>query len=78
VLPLRFNGVLLGFGMRFEELALRPSILSEVKPPTGEPAAGDPLVRFGGKGSHILVRIQTWRLLDNMTSVCSRRPIHEP
>src|SRR3954454_4164215 len=28
----------------------RPSILSQVKPPTGEPDAGDPQVRFGGRG----------------------------
>ena len=27
------------------------SILLEVKPPTGEPYAGDPPVRFGGRGS---------------------------
>ena len=27
------------------------SILSEVRPPTGEPYAGDPPVRFGGRGS---------------------------
>src|SRR5215472_4361231 len=27
------------------------SILSEVTPPTGEPDAGDPPVRFGGRGS---------------------------
>ncbi|MGA2959928.1 MAG: hypothetical protein ABSF48_29955, partial [Thermodesulfobacteriota bacterium] len=26
------------------------SILFEVKPPTGEPDAGDPPVRFGGRG----------------------------
>jgi len=26
------------------------SILIEVKPPTGEPYAGDPPVRFGGRG----------------------------
>ena len=30
------------------------SILEEVKPPTGEPDAGDPHVRFGGRGSHRL------------------------
>ena len=30
------------------------SILEEVKPPTGEPDAGDPHVRFGGRGSHKL------------------------
>ena len=29
----------------------RWSTLSEVKPPTGEPYAGDPHVRFGGRGS---------------------------
>ena len=34
----------------------RPSILSEVKPPTGEPDAGDPHVRFGGRGSRELNR----------------------
>ena len=28
----------------------RPSLLSEVNPPTGEPDAGDPPVRFGGRG----------------------------
>src|SRR3989441_9710416 len=28
-----------------------PSILLEVKPPTGEPYAGNPPVRFGGRGS---------------------------
>src|SRR5512145_1681716 len=27
------------------------SILSKVKPPTGEPDAGESLVRFGGRGS---------------------------
>jgi hypothetical protein len=26
------------------------SILFEVRPPTGEPYAGDPPVRFGGRG----------------------------
>ena len=26
------------------------SVLSKVKPPTGEPCAGDPHARFGGKG----------------------------
>ena len=30
-----------------------PSILWEVKPPTGEPDAGDPPVRFGGRGNRI-------------------------
>src|ERR1035438_9074412 len=30
------------------------SILTEVRPPTGEPDAGDPHVRFGGRGSHKL------------------------
>ena len=30
--------------------SLGPSILSEVTPPTGEPDAGDPHVRFGGRG----------------------------
>ena len=30
------------------------SILIEVRPPTGEPDAGDPHVRFGGRGSHKL------------------------
>jgi hypothetical protein len=34
----------------------RPSILSEVKPPTGEPDAGDPHVRFGGRGDRELNR----------------------
>jgi hypothetical protein len=29
------------------------SILSEVKPPTGEPDAGDPPVRFGGRGGRV-------------------------
>jgi hypothetical protein len=33
-----------------------PSILSEVKPPTGEPDAGDPPVRFGGRGDRVLNR----------------------
>jgi hypothetical protein len=33
---------------RFSEHA--SSILVEVKPPTGEPDAGDPPVRFGGRG----------------------------
>jgi len=35
---------------------IRPSILLEVKPPTGEPDAGDPHVRFGGRGSRELNR----------------------
>ena len=30
--------------------ALVPSILFEVKPPTGEPCAGNPPARFGGRG----------------------------
>ena len=30
------------------------SILNQVKPPTGEPYAGDPPVRFGGRGSSLL------------------------
>ena len=30
--------------------SLGPSILFEVTPPTGEPDAGDPHVRFGGRG----------------------------
>src|ERR1022692_2189265 len=30
------------------------SILAEVRPLTGEPDAGDPHVRFGGRGSHKL------------------------
>src|SRR5688572_30527567 len=30
------------------------SILAKVKPPTGEPYAGDPPVRFGGRGSRTL------------------------
>jgi hypothetical protein len=29
---------------------LGTSILSEVRPPTGEPDAGEPPVRFGGRG----------------------------
>ncbi len=29
----------------------RPPVLSQVRPPTGEPDAGDPHVRFGGRGS---------------------------
>src|SRR6516165_10983626 len=32
-------------------LRARASILNEVKPPTGEPDAGKPPVRFGGRGS---------------------------
>src|SRR5215208_5927992 len=35
----------------------RPSILSEVNPPTGEPDAGDPPVRFGGRGGRELNRL---------------------
>src|SRR5208337_4859751 len=38
--------VLLGHSSRH-----RQSVLSEVTPPTGEPDAGDPPVRFGGRGS---------------------------
>ena len=30
---------------------LVPSILSKVTPPTGEPCAGDPHARFGGRGA---------------------------
>ena len=30
--------------------ALVPSILFEVRPPTGEPCAGNPHARFGGRG----------------------------
>jgi len=30
---------------------MQTSILSEVRPPTGEPDAEDPPVRFGGRGS---------------------------
>jgi hypothetical protein len=29
-------------------------LLRQVKPPTGKPYAGDPLVRFGGRGSSTL------------------------
>src|SRR5271157_4508833 len=29
------------------------SVLSQVRPPTGEPDAGDPPVRFGGRGNRI-------------------------
>src|SRR6185295_9694515 len=34
-----------------------PSVLSEVRPPTGEPDAGDPHVRFGGRGGRELNRL---------------------
>ena len=37
---------------RFSEHA--SSILFEVKPPTGEPDAGDPPVRFGGRGGEAI------------------------
>ena len=42
--------VLLSRGPRFGL-----SILSEVKPPTGEPDAGNPPVRFGGRGDRTTV-----------------------
>ena len=35
------------------------SILLEVKPPTGEPDAGDPPVRFGGRGGAIQCAVPT-------------------
>ncbi|HYA40427.1 MAG TPA: hypothetical protein VEF34_03940, partial [Syntrophobacteraceae bacterium] len=45
-------------------LTLRPPVIhsfspDEVKPSTGEPDAGDPLVRFGGRGSAIQCAIPT-------------------
>jgi hypothetical protein len=42
------------------------SLLSEVKPPTGEPDAGNPPVRFGGRG----IRIQSFL----PTPIASNRP----
>jgi len=36
------------------------SILSEVKPSTGEPCAGDPHARFGGRGSRNQSTIPTF------------------
>ncbi|HYA41904.1 MAG TPA: hypothetical protein VEF34_11405, partial [Syntrophobacteraceae bacterium] len=43
---------------------LRPPVIhsfspDEVKPSTGEPDAGDPLVRFGGRGSAIQCAVPT-------------------
>jgi len=32
------------------------SVLSQAKPPTGEPYAGEPHVRFGGRGDRVLNR----------------------
>src|ERR1022692_4341945 len=46
------------------------SILAEVRPPTGEPDAGDPHVRFGGRGSHKAlptpIKCPTARARDNL------------
>ena len=45
-------------------LALRPPVChssspDEVRPSTGEPDAGDPLVRFGGRGGAIQCAVPT-------------------
>jgi hypothetical protein len=46
---------------------LRLSILSEVKPPTGEPDAGEPPVRFGGRGDRDHSVLPTPTFLFNST-----------
>ena len=41
-------------GERSQRNTDRSSLLSEVRPPTGEPDAGNRPVRFGGRGAHAL------------------------
>src|SRR2546422_5404475 len=43
--------------------SLDASILAKVKPPTGEPYAGNPPVRFGGRGSRTLSLPLSWEAL---------------
>src|SRR5438552_3145099 len=42
------------------------SILSEVRPPTGEPDAGDPPVRFGGRGNPLRFSLPLFRVFERM------------
>src|SRR6266511_1048963 len=55
------------------------SILSKVRPPTGEPDAGEPPVRFGGRGSRNQSALPTpiilhdiWRLSMTQSSLTRR------
>ena len=61
----------------------RRSILDEVRPPTGEPYAGEPHVRFGGRGNRATgfpypyPKIKTWFLALRAYGKQDARPTEE-